>query len=82
MGEVKESVTSNKRKMKTSFTNKKINETFDVAMKYGLDKAEPFVQRVFKNMLYDIAMSASDEIRQQVSDLMCADTEKYKESKQ
>ena len=55
----------------------KINETYKVAMKLGLENANEIERNVFKEMLYQIAIAANDEMRQEVSEVIHKQANKY-----
>lgn len=48
----------------------KIEETYQVALKLGLDKSSDIEKRIFKKMLQDIVVAAIDDVRHGVNELL------------
>ena len=59
------------------YVNKKIKEANELALKLGLDKCTELEQKIFKVALNQIAVSAIDDTRQKVSDLMSDEAHTY-----
>ena len=55
----------------------KIDETYKVALKLGLKNATEMEQKIFKDMLYQIAVAVNDETRHAVSEILHTQANKY-----
>lgn len=54
----------------SNYTEKKINQVFELALKLGLDKSSKYEKEIFKNSLIEIAVAAIDESTQFIDELM------------
>lgn len=54
----------------SNYTEKKINQVFELALKLGLDKSSNYEKEIFKNSLIEIAVAAIDESTQFIDELM------------
>ena len=60
------------------FTENKIEETYNIALKLGIEeKASVVEKKIFKDMLYRIAMSASDEARANINEMLHKESNEY-----
>ena len=58
------------------FVNTKIDETYNVALKLGL-KGTDIEKKIFKDMLYRIALAVTDETRHAVDEILHTQADKY-----
>ena len=55
----------------------KIEETYNVALKLGLKEASDIERKIFKDMLYQIAVAVNDETRHAVSSILHEQSNKF-----
>jgi hypothetical protein len=60
-----------------SFTEKKIEDVYQVALKLGLDKAQDIEKAIFRQALNSIAVAAVDEARHKIEQIMHDESNKY-----
>jgi hypothetical protein len=58
------------------YVKTKIDETYQVALKLGLNGTD-IEKKIFKDMLYQIAVSANDETRHAVNEILYTQSDKY-----
>jgi hypothetical protein len=60
------------------YTKSKIEETYKIALKLGLeDKATEIEKKIFREMLFRIAMSAVDESRMNINQMLHTESNDY-----
>ena len=59
------------------YVKTKIEETYNVALKLGLNGATDLERKIFKDMLYQIAVAVNDETRHSVSQILHEQANKY-----
>lgn len=62
---------------KTTYTDKKIDEAFEIAMKIGASSAKDIEKDVFRKSLKQIAVAALDDARKDIEELMHKESNKY-----
>jgi len=60
-----------------TFVETKIEEAYKVALMLGLDKAENIQKELFKKTLNQIAVSAVDEVRKELNEMMHQKSQQY-----
>jgi hypothetical protein len=69
---------SNPEKTKPSaWVEDKIEETYNLALRLGLNSAKYYEKEIFKKMLYEIAVRVTDEVRRDFGKLTHELSDKY-----